>query len=255
MDNFAAAREDGLAATTLQPDWSKGHVRLAQALEKLSCFEAALAAALAALQLEPSSSFIKSLATRLQFSHFVSVLKREVETPEQFLGVFAALRDSARYRLATLATLWNESTTEQRHHIFQFLHAAATDAAQTLPVGLQVAAAPPSEAAGSSSTSSQPSSSAACGGPEVAPSPTLGALAHISPSDIPVDAMVSLPMHNYDDITVPQHWLDWYAGLGVGLREEVFCSAWRTCTPYEHDLIVADMQHFFQATQLAAPVL
>lgn len=62
-----------------------------------------------------------------------------------------------------------------------------------------------------------------------------------------VDMMRPLPMDNYEDVTLPKTWVEFYAGC-VGATEQqvaIFQQMWSSCTRAEHELIIKDITFFF----------
>jgi len=252
---FEEAAADSNICLQLQPSWSKGHVRLAQALERLGRWEEAATAAQQASELEPNNAFVGGLAARIATGYFHVCLKAPLNTPADFLRAFCASKD-VRLRLATLATFWNACSKLERHAVFAALLPAVqascmTGAAQVADiVGGGDAGEPPSTGVGAlqQPESSQPPAAAASGGPEPSEqqlSPTV--LQSLRPGDVPPAAMVALPMHNYTDVALPSEWLHWFGQLPSAERASVFSDAWDACTAQERQLVAGDMVHFLQS--------
>ena len=239
-----SAAEDASEAVRLQPSWGKGHVRLAQALEKLEQWESATAAAEAALALEPQNAFVSEIVTRTARAHFHFCTKLPLTTGADFLRAFRVCRD-ARLRLATLATFWNQCSQEERHSVFAALLPAVQASGLAAAVSGSTDPLPPSAAqVGGCSQPHEPASSGSQR-PEHTDAPSV-ALQSLRLEDVPSSAMIALPMHNYADVALPSEWLHWFKQLTSQQRAAVFNDAWGACSPEECLLVAGDMLHFLQ---------
>ncbi len=244
-EDFVSASEDAAQAIKLKPDWSKGHTRLAQALERVGQLQEALTAIRKAQELEPSNSFIATCAARISHAYFHEQLKAPLDSLSSFLRVYA-LSDSIRLRLATLATFWNICSQSERYAVFAQLLPAVQAAGLAAALSPPSAASAPPPSLADAGGSSEPEATAASGGPSPQPleeTPGID-LAALKPSDVPESAMVQLPMHNYADVALPSEWLHWFETQSAPQRLQVFQGIWGECSQQERLLVAGDILHF-----------
>eukprot|EP00903_Cladosiphon_okamuranus_P009141 g8734.t1 len=124
------ALEDAETAIQKDAKWLKGYHRKACAHQAMGERGVALETYRHALEIEPKNKWLQE-QIRLAKAEVVSISKVEpIESVDAWIFVFESMSDS-RERLSTLAHLWNQCETPDRHEIFrQFLSLIAGAGAQ-----------------------------------------------------------------------------------------------------------------------------
>ena len=78
----------------------------------------------------------------------------------------------------------------------------------------------------------------------------------VTGEDFPAEQMVCLPMDNYEDLTFPDQWLDFFRALEPEQKLEAFEQMYLSATSDEQNMIVKDLRFFMmpetsEAAQIA----
>lgn len=208
LAKYEEALADAEKALELYPGWSKPHIRRGKALAELGRHREAAGAYAEALRADPTNAALKERLAATAQAAELQERSQPVQSVQHFATIFRCCSQT-RLRLGTLATLWNESSLEERWQIFRaFLEIIGGKVA----VGEDASAAPSVH------------------------------ISQFTPSNL-----VDLPMTNYADLTVPQTWTSFYTGPGMTPEKKValFQSCWELCTETEKGLILLDVRLLF----------
>lgn len=213
LKHFEEALADAERAIELDGSWAKGFVRKAAALRGLERYAEAATAVETAMALDKTDKALKRLLEELKAMAVAAEKKAPISSIERLMKLYRQYPQGHPVRLCFLATTWNLLSTDLRWNVFKrFL----------LIIG--------GEAAVDESLSRA----------DTIPTP------HIS--RFKPEMLSSLPMDNYEGISLPDNWLAFVQRLaetGDPSIVDLFDQCYNALNGRESGLVLEDVRTFF----------
>ena len=209
LERYEDSLTDAMRALELSPNWTKGYHRKATALISLGKLQEGVVAYEEALKLDPGNRALKRNLTKVQKRARDQQRRSRIRGLSHWLSIFSAQQD-IRLRLGVMASFWNTSTKDERLAIFhRFLHILTASTKQS-----------------SRSADAQ-----------------LEALQ----KTFTADSMTDLPLDNYSDLEIPEHWTLYFKALNADNKVNYFESMFKSLSEQEKTLVINDLKYFYSA--------
>jgi tetratricopeptide (TPR) repeat protein len=241
------ALADANQCVALCSAFAKGHIRRAHALEARGEAWLAVDALDAALKADAD---MPGLAERAK-----AALAAARKTPAAELASLTTFRAALRHepdlrtRLAFLAHAWNAAAPRTRVAAlgaFFLLRDGGPRAAPSADDAFSAApSVDPAVAGGAGAATGAEDEALAWVDGVTASAASAAAHAGLSRSEFTPEAMIALPLDNYEGVALPAEWLAWFGAQSARRQWAVLRAYWDDASELDRTFIVADLMHFF----------